>query len=252
MLVAIANPDGLAEFGLSEIDVAQEKANIQRVLGEIRREQLEVSFLEDTVSLPNLAVKLKKGVHVLHLINHGTFSRKKEQASLFLADEDNDVRLVRATEFVEMLGRLSEPPQFVYLSSCETATRSPATAFRGLAPMLISAGAPAVLAMQDLIPVKTARIFAQTFYHHLLDHGQVDLACNEARAAILDSNLPGGSIPVLFSRLPDNLLFSRPPTPETGQTADILPPPFQAPPNLSVFVGPQDGARGALGRNQAS
>ena len=51
-----------------------------------------------------------------------------------------------------MLGRLAtkdSPLRLVFLASCQTATTSPADAFRGLAPQLIHAGVPAVLAMQD-------------------------------------------------------------------------------------------------------
>jgi formylglycine-generating enzyme required for sulfatase activity len=72
---------------------------------------------------------------------------------------------------------------------------------------LIAAGVPAVLAMQDQVPVNTAREFSRVFYRRLLAHGLVDLACNEARASLLTADLPGSAIPVLFSRLPDNRLI---------------------------------------------
>ena len=243
MLVAIANPDGLEEYGLSQINVTQEKAAIQQALAATNPDQLDVTFLDDTVSLSRLAVKLKKGVHILHLIAHGTFSHNKQTASLYLADEENDVRLVQAGEFAAMISRLSQPPQLIYLSSCETATRSPADAFRGFAPTLITAGVPAVLAMQDLVPMKTAQTFAQTFYRQLLGHGIVDLAGNEARAAILNADLPGGAIPVLFSRLPDNRLFDLA-GPETTAQLDYPPPPEPArPPVLKQFIGRQNELR---------
>ncbi len=64
--------------------------------------------------------------------------------------------------------------------------------------------------MQDLIPVETARAFSQIFFRQLLAHGLVDLACNEARAALLTAKLPGSSIPALYSRLRDNQLFVQP------------------------------------------
>ena len=234
LLVAIASPNGLEDYGLSEIEVAQEQAIIQEALAEIGDDQLEVTFLDDVVSLPRLAAKLKRGIHLLHLVAHGTFSKRRKTASLYLADDDNDVRLVQADEFAEMLGRLSQPPQLVYLSSCETATRSPADIFRGFAPRLITAGVPTVLAMQDLMPMKTAQEFARTFYRQLLFHGQVDLACNEARAAILDANLPGGSIPVLFSRLPDNRLLAS----LEGEAAPIIELKSFEPETLLIPGGP--------------
>jgi hypothetical protein len=91
--------------------------------------------------------------------------------------------------------------RLVFLESCDTAKRDANDAYRGLAPQLVSAGVPAVLAMQDLVEVKTARPFAATFYRQLLRHGQVDLACNEARDAVRTQKLRGAEIPVLFMRL---------------------------------------------------
>ena len=54
--------------------------------------------------------------------------------------------------------------------------------FLGLAPKLVAAGVPAVLAMQDLVPIKTATEFSATFYRELLEYGQVDRASNAARS----------------------------------------------------------------------
>jgi hypothetical protein len=67
----------------------------------------------------------------------------------------------------------------------------------------VNAGVPVVLAMQDKVPARTAQAFAGTFYQKLLQHGLVDLACNQARAHVQADRLPGSSIPVLFMRLRD-------------------------------------------------
>src|SRR5690349_15586875 len=91
--------------------------------------------------------------------------------------------------------------RLVFLESCETAKRDANDAYRGLAPQLVKAGVAAVVAMQDLVEVKTARPFAGTFYRQLLRHGQVDLACNEARDAVRTQKLRGDDVPVLFMRL---------------------------------------------------
>ena len=61
--------------------------------------------------------------------------------------------------------------------------------------------------MQDIIQMETAQAFTQTFYRQLLQHGQLDVACNQARAGLMTAELPGSSIPVLFSRLQRNRLF---------------------------------------------
>src|SRR5439155_25654381 len=97
--------------------------------------------------------------------------------------------------------------RLVHLSSCQTAVRSPADAFRGLAPRLVAAGVPAVIAMQDVVPVAVAHAFSRTFYRELLDHGEVDRACNMARSSLLTAGMRGAAIPALFMRLRLGQLF---------------------------------------------
>jgi CHAT domain-containing protein len=157
---------------------------------------------------------LREGFHILHFVGHGRYA--DGTAVLFLCDpQDNDkVALAKDVEIAAMLGRqrIDAPSdddklRLVYLSSCQTATRSSADAFRGLAPRLVAAGVPAVLAMQDLIPIKTASEFSRVFYSQLMDHGQVDRASNAARSAVMSLGLPGMAIPVLFMRLPEGQLL---------------------------------------------
>jgi hypothetical protein len=139
-----------------------------------------------------------------------------------MANERNEVELIRDTDFSAMLARLlaatdqrqDDKLRLVYLDSCATATRDTGDAFRGFAPALVRAGVPAVVAMQDLIEVRSGQAFSSAFYRQLLQHGQVDLACNEARGALLTARLPGAEIPVLFMRLRNGLLF--------GQRGQIL------------------------------
>jgi len=107
-----------------------------------------------------------------------------------------------------MIQRLSQKPAFIFLAACQSATRSSADAYRGLAPQLVMAGVSAVLAMQDVVTVATLLEFVRTFYRQLFRHGQIDLASNEARSILLTTKLPGSSIPVLFSRLPNNQLLA--------------------------------------------
>jgi hypothetical protein len=41
--------------------------------------------------------------------------------ALYLAGQAGEVCLVKASQLAEMLGQLAQPPQLVYLSSCELA-----------------------------------------------------------------------------------------------------------------------------------
>jgi hypothetical protein len=94
------------------------------------------------------------------------------------------------------------------LAACQSATRSMADAFLGLGPKLVGAGVPAVVAMQDVVTVETARKFSATFYRQLLAHDQVDLAVNEARSTLLTAGRVDAAVPVLFMRMRDGLLFA--------------------------------------------
>ena len=216
LLVALANPDNLEDYNLTRLDIQAEQQALETAVAEseIDAEQLEITFLAQPVTLSALEAELKKGYHILHLVAHGIFLKEDEQACLFLANPNNQVIRVSDDAFAEMFSRQEASLRLVFLASCQSASRSSADAFRGLAPKLIAAGIPAVEAMQDLVPLETARKFSGTFYRQLLRHGQVDLAGNEARSTLLTAKLPGVSIPVLFMRLRSGILF--------GQRGQIL------------------------------
>ncbi len=232
VLVAIANPENLQEkYGLAKLDVDKEWQSLQEATA--GQDDIELTLLEQPCTLPALEKALKEGYHVLHFIGHGAFREKGGQgtAVLYLADEDNQATLAQDEDIASMFGRqladsnllVDERLRLVFLASCQTATRSPADAFRGLAPRLIASGVPAVVAMQDLVPIDTARQFASTFYQQLLVHGQVDLAGNEARSALLTAKLSGAAIPVLFSRLRSNQLLGKPGRISSEKAEDFWP-----------------------------
>jgi hypothetical protein len=214
ILVAIANPDNLSEYDLAAIDLDKEWSLLQTATEGL---DVELVQLPQPCTLSALEEALKEGCHILHFIGHGSYSQRRQQAQLYLADANNQVALVSETEFAAMLARQladteiqhDDKLRLVFLASCQTATRSPADAFRGFAPALVEAGVPAVLAMQDLVPIETAQTFSQMFYRKLLQDCQVDLASNEARSALLTAKLPGAAIPVLFMRLRSGELLGR-------------------------------------------
>jgi len=214
ILVAIASPDfQAAQYDLAAIDVEKEWTGFQDGIKELAGTgMVNVVQLPQPCTLSSLETELKRGYHILHFIGHGGYSPRNDRSILYMADAVSRVERVYETDFAAMLGRLQAGNQLrlVFLASCETATRSSADAFRGFAPRLVEQSLPAVLAMQDLVPVETAREFTTIFYRQLLRHGQVDLACNEARSALITGKFPGAAIPVLFSRLPANQLLNLP------------------------------------------
>lgn len=218
MLVAIANPPDLAaKWGLSPIDAEGEIARLRKATA---GSEVQLQVMDGPCTLSRLQAALRDGPHVLHFLGHGTFSARTQSASLFLADEDapEQAKPVLAEEIEQAIqsvmggGAAQSPLRLIVLMSCETAKTGTGDVLRGLAPRLIRAGVPAVIAMQDLVPMQTAERFSSAFYSRVLQHGQVDLAANEARAELLSAKLPGTrlpgyAIPALFMRLREGLLL---------------------------------------------
>jgi hypothetical protein len=143
----------------------------------------------------------------VHYLGHGAFHSERSQTVLYMQDDDGLTRLVYDDELVSMLARQGIRPRLFFLAACESAARSNADAFAGLAPKLVSVGVPAVVAMQDLITVASASKFGATFYQQLLEHGRVDLAANQARSTLLTDRRQDAAVPTLLMRLKSGQLW---------------------------------------------
>src|SRR5262249_57048084 len=109
------------------------------------------------------------------------FAEREQQAALFMADEQNQVKPVPDRAIAEMLGhqvmdvdvQREDALRLVFLAACKSASRSAGDAFRGLAPQLVPAGVPAVGAIQEAVAIPTALASAAAFYWQLLQHAPV-------------------------------------------------------------------------------
>ncbi len=207
VLVAISNPDDLeSRYNLPRADVALERQALEDAVDGTK--DLVVDYLDAPVTLEKLQDALRKGYHILHFLGHGAYSAKRQQAALYMQDAEGHARRVLDEELVSVLARQGIQPRLVFLAACQSAMRSSADAFLGLGPKLVSVGVPAVVAMQDFVTIETARKFSGAFYKHLMEHGQVDQAVNEARSALLTAGRPDAAVPVLFMRLKSGQLWS--------------------------------------------
>ncbi|MEK7830244.1 MAG: CHAT domain-containing protein, partial [Acidobacteriota bacterium] len=170
--------------------------------------------------------------HVLHFLGHGVFERvqskpvegdetaeapkPRERARratlLVLEDEEGKSVKVPDDQIVSYLVHRGTLPRLVFLSACDTTKfdeRNPSP-FTGLGPKLVAAGFPAVVAMQDEVPMAMARELVENFYDNLLREGVIDLALNCSRLFTFDqeSLLDSWTIPVLFMRTPRGRLFT--------------------------------------------
>jgi hypothetical protein len=106
-------------------------------------------------------------------------------------------------------------PRLIFLSSCDTSRydeRNP-RAFNSLGPRLVEAGFPAVVAMQDKVPMDVAGELTRNFYGNLLAEGVIDAALNRSRWFLYDGMqlLDNWTIPVLYMRTPRGQLFTADP-----------------------------------------
>jgi CHAT domain-containing protein len=157
-----------------------------------------------------MRAKLDAGYHVLHFIGHGSFtgSNHESEGCLVFENETGMGELVNAGRLKLLLNNTAV--RLVILNACETAEASNLDYFLGVAPMLVSAGIPAVIAMQFKIPDQSAVLFAEKLYQSLAQNYQVDAAVEAARKGLaLEYGLEklDWGMPVLFMRAPDGILF---------------------------------------------
>lgn len=206
VLVAISNPIDLQQkYDLPAVDMALEEGTLRAAFADMRTDRVQAEFLPPPITVERLGKRLLAGRHhVLHFLGHGGFNEKKDKAALYLQNDDGTAQ--RATD--DQLAGLLTMPHLIFLAACQSAKRSTRDAWVGLAPRLVAAGVPAVLAMQNLVSMISARQFSEVFYQQVLDHGVVDAACNEARSILTATGRPDAAVPALFMRLPAGQLWT--------------------------------------------
>jgi hypothetical protein len=209
VLVVLSDPSDLQEsYNLPQLDLERERASLEAVFSSAGAGDLQADYLEAPATLARIEDALYNDkYHVLHYLGHGIYLPKRERAALYLQDDEGLTKVVYDDQLVSMLERQGIQPHLVFLAACQSATRSTTDAFLGMAPKLVTVGVPAVVAMQDRISVDSAKAFSARFYERLLDHGQVDLAANQARSALLTADRTDAAVPVLLMRLRSGQLW---------------------------------------------
>lgn len=235
LLFAISNPSGLPP-GLAPLDVEAEVRSLERAVGELQEQgRLQITLLAGSSGLATETVQrlraagfeIEEGetsldrilrllaTHTLfHYLGHGWFRKSDDGAGkawLLLEDAAGNVARVADDELIPKIAALGSPPYLAFLAACESAKRDAAHPFVGLAPKLVAAGVPAVVAMQDLVPMELAQRLTAEFYRSLLRQGLPDRALNEARYFLFNQEQIDWAIPVLFMRLREGRLFEADP-----------------------------------------
>lgn len=225
-------------------------ADAQRPLGIVVDEELEKEYSADRNTLLNFLVEFQSDTSLLTVQTVATWNPTRISTALArkpcfniihvvgicqsvpgdveLLLEENGVPGWRSSQdLVDLLSEGSRDgyPGLVVLHLCE-ARRSDYTAtFERLAPKLVRAGFPAVLAMQYPLPASDATRFAEKFYQLLTAGTEIGQAVQDARRSLLNLSRTERffATPVLYLQSVDGqLLQAATSSPESGGVVDML------------------------------
>jgi hypothetical protein len=160
---------------------------------------------------------LREEFHIWHFVGHGGFDKDGTTAQLLFEDASGDADAISARELNIMLNRSGI--RLVVLNACNSGKLA-IEPFRSIAPALIRAQIPAVVAQQFKVPEEATRAFVTDFYRSLARGFPIDDCITEGRKAIMGSSGLGQAdwgIPVLYTRMASGRLFDPPeitPAPE--------------------------------------
>ena len=182
------------------------------------KEQLPIELTVHTdTTLDSLVDKIEEvNPNVVHFIGHGRFNRDEAQGQIaLLAAVTNVAEWCADDQFASVFTQVRARPRLVFLQLCESATvelSAFSATFAGLAPKLIQAKIPAVLAMQYPISNLAAIAFSKAFYESLGKGEAIDDSVQKGRfrittrvAGAMNSRVFG--TPVLYMRSRDGILL---------------------------------------------
>jgi CHAT domain-containing protein len=143
------------------------------------------------------------GVDVLHFVGHGAFDEREREGSILLEDERGRERPLGADALRQVV--CGRGLRLVFLNACETGRGGRVEWNRGVAPALVAAGLPAVVANQYAVEDAAATAFARELYAQLATGSALGDAAREARVAVgreHGTSSLGWAVPVVFARDP--------------------------------------------------
>jgi hypothetical protein len=192
-------------------DVERELQVIEESLS--RLGELAQITVEPHLTRDKLQALLHRDFDVWHFVGHGGFGRDGKTGQLLFEDATGDIESISAPELEDMLA--GSGVHLIVLDACESA-RLAIDPFRSLAPALIRAEVPTVIAMQLPVPEEATREFAKQFYLTLAEGLPIDSCLAEGRKGmrgVAGLRRADWGIPVLYTRAPDIRLFDLPQIP---------------------------------------
>lgn len=199
VLVALASPSELPALSVEE-----EAERITQALAELGP-AVEVRVLHHATQ-QSVQRALVGGVHVFHFVGHG-LTEPGGGGSLAFESVTGELERVDADQLRVLMQGVGI--RVVVLNACQSAAPAEGEAIMGVAPALVRAQIPAVIAMQFPVPDDTALGFTRDLYGYLALGLPLDRAVTEMR---LGAYTGAGDkiywgIPVLFMRAPDGVIW---------------------------------------------
>ncbi len=204
ILLATASPKDRSPINVT-VQVNRIKESLDKL---IQSGRVELRIIEHTTRRDLRTHFRRYDPHILHFLGHGMV--ENGDGALVLEDNEGNASTVDADDMY-VLAR-SSSVRLVVLSACKTAAHdetNTSDAIMGIAPKLVAAGVPAVVAMQYEVPEDTAVAFVRDLYQFLADGEPLDAAVTEARIGVYFDNDDKmfWAIPVLFMRSPDGKIW---------------------------------------------
>jgi hypothetical protein len=194
--------------GVPPLAVREETARIRAAFRELVAAGLARIEALPRATPERLQRRLAAGrVDVLHFIGHGAFDAESREGSVLMEDASGRPRPLAFESFRQIVCRRGL--RLVFLNACETGRGGRSDWNRGVAPALVAAGLPAVVANQYSVLDAAATAFAADFYAQLARGKPLADAAREARLAVGREQGTSGidwAVPVLFARDPRETL----------------------------------------------
>jgi hypothetical protein len=160
-------------------------------------------------------------IDVLHFIGHGEYDESARTGFLLFENDAGGTQKVDAEIITQIVARRGV--RLVFFNACETGTGyAGALDFAsGVAPSLVAAGVPAVVANQFPVLDPSATAFARHFYWSLAHGRGIGDAAREARVAVnysITGEAIDWAVPVVFARNPYESLVVAPVSLSTAAT----------------------------------
>lgn len=204
ILVVVAQPLGLAHLSVEE-ETEVIRSGFRRLIDDGLGE-VDV-LLDATPDLLHRTLEVARAYDVLHFIGHGEYDKKAKIGSLIFENEEGAVQPLDSQVLQQVVCR--RDIRLMFLNACETGKGGPTDFNKGVAPALVAAGVPAVVANQFSVLDISATAFARHFYWVLAQGRTIGDAAREARVAVnysISGEAIDWAVPVVFARNPADRL----------------------------------------------